>query len=369
VTSTELFDRHLRTAVRSSLFAAGVLSLATWSAGWAAPVVVTPNSLAGYAFFPPASSAPGAGMQETLQTCFVEPARGDRTIAMSSRFLGGSSRPLTVFYQLVGGGGGGGRSPGSLEQRFGGAGGSSTILKNGTVVAAASGAPSATAATATSSGQLQVGPSDTLRFDVGGGGGGGYRYYNYTGVYTYYALPAGGGAGYFGGGAGSNDALSAPFGNAPDLAQGGTASAGGRGGLGQGCSGNGGSNAGGSALPGASGGNGATQGSNGAGGGWDGYRGTSYQSGGGGAVGRDGTWGGWTWCPSPYDPSASPSRTSRPNRPSGFALDPWAGSAGFMYLQNVPGGFYDCVAGGVAGQVVLQYQAPTCDAIPNWDQP
>jgi hypothetical protein len=216
---------------------------------------------------------------------------------------------------------------------------------------------------------LQVGPSDTLRFVVGGGGGGGYRYYNYTGVYTYYALPAGGGAGYFGGGAGSNDALSAPFGNAPDLAQGGTASAGGRGGLGQGSSGNGGSNAGGSALPGASGGNGATQGSNGAGGGWDGYRGTSYQSGGGGAVGRDGTRGGWTWCPSPYDPSASPSRTSRPNRPSGFALDPWAGSAGFMYLQNVPGGFYDCVAGGVAGQVVLQYQAPTCDAIPNWDQP
>jgi hypothetical protein len=352
-----------------SRLAAGVLSMAICCAGWAAPVVVTPNSLAGYAFFPPASSAPGAGMQETLQTCFAEPARGDRTISMASRFLGGSTRPLTVFYQLVGGGGGGGRSPSSVEQRFGGGGGSSAILKDGNVIATASGAPSATAANPTSAGQLQLAPSDTLRIVVGGGGGGGYRYYNYSGVYTYYALPAGGGAGYFGGGAGSNDGVTSPFGNAADLAQGGTGTLGGRGGLGLGILGNGASLAGGSALPGASGGSGPNQGSNGAGGGWDGYRSTSYQSGGGGGLGRDGTWGGWTYCPSPYDPTSYPTRSARASRPSGFTLDPLAGSAGFLYFQNQGGGFYDCVAGGVAGQVVLQYQAPTCDAIPNWDQP
>lgn len=365
----DLCSKHLRLAEWVSRCAAGALAVCAWSPSRAAPVVVTPNSLAGYAFFPPASSAPGTGMQETLQTCFAEPARGDRTISMASRFLGGSTRPLTVFYQLVGGGGGGGRSTSSVEQRFGGGGGSTAILKNGTVIATAIGAASATPASPASMGQIQLAPSDTLRIVVGGGGGAGYRYYNYTGVYTYYALPAGGGAGYFGGGAGSNDAVTAPFGNTVDLAQGGTGTLGGRGGLGQSGVGNGASNAGGSALPGASGGNGATQGSNGAGGGWDGYRGTSYQSGGGGALGRDGTWGGWTYCSSPYDPTAYPTRSVRASRPSGFALDPSAGSAGFLYFQNQGGGFYDCVAGGVAGQVVLQYQAPTCDAIPNWDQP
>lgn len=357
-------------AARAGLCAAGALAAIAWVEVRAAPVVVTPNSLAGYAFFPPAASAPGGGMQETLQTCFVEPSRGDRTISMASRFLGGSTRPLTVFYQLVGGGGGGGRSPSSLEQRFGGAGGSTVILKNGAVVATASGAPSATAAAATPAGQIQVGPSDTLRLVVGGGGGGGYRYYTYTGAYTWYALPAGGGAGYFGGGAGSNDAVTQPFWNPPDFAQAGTGTAGGRGGLGQGSVGNGAANAGGSALPGAGGGNGAAQGLNGAGGGWDGYRTTSYQSGGGGAVGRDGTWGGWTYCASPYDSSANPARSVRAIRPSSFTLDPLAGSAGYLYFHMVPGGgSWDCIAGGVAGQVVLQYQAPTCDAIPNWDQP
>lgn len=349
--------------------AAAALASAHWSAAFAAPVVVTPNSLAGYAFFPPAASAPGGGMQETLQTCFVEPSRGDRTIAMTGRILGGSTRPLTVFYRMIGAGGGAGKSPGSVEERFGGAGGSTAIFRNGSLVAWAGGAASARAGAAAPAGQLQLASSDTLRVVIGGGGGGGYRYYNYTGVYTYYALPGGGGAGYFGGGAGSNDPVTSPFGNPPDLAQGGTGTAGGSGGLGQGLPGAGTSNAGGSAMPGAGGGNGTTQGGNGAGGGWDGYRATSYQSGGGGAVGRDGTWGGWSWCPSPYDPTVSAPRAMRPARPTSFALDSVAGSAGYIYWQTVSGGFLDCSAGGVAGQVVLQYQAPTCEAIPNWDQP
>ena len=347
------------------------LLLATNAGATAAPVVVTPNSLAGYTFYPPLGAGPsGVGaMQETLQTCFVEPARGDRTLVMSTRFWAGLSRPLTVFYRLVGGGGGAGKSPSSIEPRFGGGGGSSAILKNGSLVATASGAPSATVAVAGSTGQLQVTSADTLRLIVGGGGGGGYRYPIYTGVYTYYALPGGGGAGWFGGGAGSNDAVSPLPGIPSDLAQGGSASAGGSGGLGQGSVGAGSANAGGSALPGASGGNGTIQGNNGAGGGWDGYRNTSDQSGGGGALGRDGNWGGWSFCPSPYDPAGSAPRTSRAARPTALALDPLAGSAGFIYSQTVPGGFYDCSAGGVAGQLVLQYQAPVCTLIPNWDEP
>jgi hypothetical protein len=158
-------------------------------------------------------------------------------------------------------------------------------------------------------------------------------------------------------------------GNPSDLAQGGSGTAGGSGGLGQGSIAAGTLNAGGSASPGASGGSGSSQGSNGAGGGWDGYRSTSYQSGGGGALGRDGTWSGWTACPSPYDPSTSTPRSSRASHPAGFTLDPGAGSAGYTYSQPVAGGFYDCGAGGVAGQIVLQYQAPACNLIPNWDEP
>lgn len=357
-------------------FLATCLAACAAGAALAAPVVVTPNSLAGYTFYPPlggGSSGVGA-MQETLQTCFVEPARGDRTLVMNTRYWAGLNRPLTVFYRLVGAGGAVGKSPSSVEPRFGGGGGSTAILRNGSLVATASGAPSAGAATAAAPGQFQVTSTDTLRLVVGGGGGGGYRYYNYTGVYpyyTYYALPGGGGGGYFGGGAGSNDAVTQPmYGNPADLAQGGTGSAGGSGGLGQGGIGAGVSNAGGSSAGGASGGNGATQGSNGAGGGWDGYRATSYQSGGGGALGRDGTWSGSTACLGPYDPTTSTPRSSRAPRPTAFALDPVAGSAGYIYSQPAGGGgFYDCGAGGVAGQIVLQYQAPVCNLIPNWDEP
>ncbi len=359
------------TSARLGGHVVGAVALGLGCTVRAAPVVVTPNSLAGYAFFPPAASAPGGtgGMQETLQTCLVEPARGDRTIALASRFWGGSTRPVTVFYRLVGAGGGAGKSPGAAEPRFGGAGGSSAIFRNGALVAVASGAASARAAAAPAAGQLQVTPSDTLRFVVGGGGGGGYRYFDYSAGYTYYALPGGGGSGYFGGGAGSSDPTTAPFGNAADLAQGGSGNAGGAGGLGQGPVGSGSAGAGGSALPGAGGGSGTSTGANGWGGGWDGFRFTNFQSGGGGGQGRDGAWGGWTYCPGPHDPGANPSRTVRAARPSAFALDPLAGSAGFTYLYSVPGSIYDCSAGGVAGQVVLQYQAPTCDVIPNWDQP
>jgi hypothetical protein len=358
--------------IRHQLLAACLAACAA-GAGSAAPVVVTPNSLAGYTFYPPLGGGPsGVGaMQETLQTCFVEPARGDRTLAMATRYWAGLNRPLTVFYRLVGGGGGAGKSAASVEPRFGGGGGSTAILRNGSLVSTASGAPSAGAATAAAPGQFQLTSTDTLRLVVGGGGGGGYRYSNYTGVYTYYALPGGGGAGYFGGGAGSNDPVTLPmYGNPADLAQGGTGSAGGRGGLGQGAIGAGISNAGGSSALGASGGNGASQGANGAGGGWDGFRATSYLSGGGGALGRDGTWSGWTACLSPYDPTTSSPRSSRAARPTAFALDSVAGSAGYIYSHTASGGgFYDCGAGGVAGQIVLQYQAPACNLIPNWDEP
>lgn len=204
--------KFLKSSVALALVFAGAIHAAL-----AAPIVATPGSLAGYTYFPAATSSSGGGSGSgtdnvgTLQRCFWSPTSGDYTLALSSSnwYDYGDTRPLTIYYKIAGGDGGAGPA--------GGGGGSSALLKNGSVVAIGPGgnggvtAPEYTAPTV--EGSVTVTKADTLRFVIGGGGGtstsivSGYPG-NYVGI-----AGGGGGAGYTGGGAGASSASMAAVSN------------------------------------------------------------------------------------------------------------------------------------------------------------
>lgn len=169
----------------------------------AAPVVVTPGSMAGYTYFPPATTGSGSGGSGTdnvgtLQRCFWTPPAGDHTVnlASSNWYDYGDTRPLTLYYIVAGGNGG--NNPG------GGGGGSSAILKNGALGALGPGGDGGLTSQP-AEGTLQVIKSDVLRFITGGGGGPGATMGSGWGVGYYSRLSGGGGgAGYRGGGGGAS---------------------------------------------------------------------------------------------------------------------------------------------------------------------
>lgn len=185
--------RHMtpnRTAL--ALLLAGVISGYSLQAT-AAPVVVTPGSMAGYTYFAPAASTGGGGGSgtgedvSTLQRCLWAPSSGDQTVSVANQF--NYTKPITLYYRLVGGNGGSGPS--------GGGGGSSAILLNGTVAALGKGSDGNAGNAPEVAGTLTIKAGDTLRFVTGGGGGDGMAMPGFT-------IGGGGGAGYTGGGGGGS---------------------------------------------------------------------------------------------------------------------------------------------------------------------
>lgn len=172
----------------------------TMHAALAAPIVATPGSLAGYTYFPAATTSSGSGGSGTdnvgtLQRCFWTPTTGDQTVNLkdSNWYDYGDTRPMTFYYKIAGGNGGAGYSAGG--------GGSSAILKNGAeVIVAPGGDGSATssAVAKTLEGSFTVVKADSIRFVTGGGGGDPV-------ITTYNAhIGGGGGSGYRAGGGGAS---------------------------------------------------------------------------------------------------------------------------------------------------------------------
>lgn len=356
-----------------------VLAAAGFSA-WAAPVVVTPGTLAGSVYSrqdPPGSGSGGSGPVERMNTCIVTPTADDRTLVMSTRDWHGRTTPVTVLFTMVGGGPGIG--PNSFAQ-LASAGGSSAILKNGTVVGSANGGNAGATTRNIVSGSFTVSSTDTLRFVAGGGagsgawgysyplycwidegGGNGYDYY----TFQYYGWPGGGGGGYFGGGAGQyyqNSCSSGYPAQLPGVATGGTGTAGGLGSPGNGSLGYGGYNSS-SGYDGYAGGTGGGAKSVSL---WSGYGMAYYVIGAGGGAGQPGGGGGsaLNGCPAPSDmPSSMPIA-------SAYNVDPTSGAQGYAYGGYDPWGYYyNCNSGGGRGQIVLKYQAAACDLIPNYNAP
>lgn len=357
------------------LAGAALLGISTLCA--AAPVVVTPGSLAGYSFSPPSSSGGGGGSSsggvETLATCRVTPTIDTRTITLSTRNWFGYTKPVTVLYKIVGGGSGHAPRP-QLES----AGGSSVILKNGAVVAYAPGMNAGATARAPVSGSFTITSSDSLSFYLGGGGGGGsmgYRYYlrgnydpdtgdflGYTSEFYHTGVSGGGGAGYYGGGSGTvfSEVLAGSAPTSAAVAFGGTSASGGSG-YRSGSSGNGG---GGTGV--AGGGAGTSRGADYSYTLWSGTWNYYYHSGGGAGYGSVGSAGG-SQANAPLSCSMNSGAVGRPPLATSFDLSPNAGQPGSALGGLFPSG---CTwPGGGYGEIVLQYQAPTCDLIPQYDQP
>lgn len=195
-----IVDRETRSLVKiKSLFSlpnqwavvALALSLASPIFGVAGTIVVTPGSLAGYTYFPPAAQASGSGSGSgdnvsTLQRCTWTPSSDDQTVTVTDAY--GYNKPVVVYYRMVGGDGGAGAN--------GGGGGSSAIVLNGTPAAIGNGGNGGSPASAVS-GTFQISAGNTLRFVTGGGGGDSIGGANY-------AIGGGGGAGYTGGGGGAS---------------------------------------------------------------------------------------------------------------------------------------------------------------------
>lgn len=165
---------------------ASTLSIACAFAG---TVVVTPGSLAGYTYFPPAvgggSGSGGSGENvSTLMRCVKTPTYTDRTLNMALRNWLDLDKPIQVYYKVWGGDGGAGLN--------GGGGGSSAILVNGAPVVMAAGGNGGASAPQMS-GSFSLKKTDIVRFVVGGGGGAGSG-----------PTGGGGGAGYTGGGGGAS---------------------------------------------------------------------------------------------------------------------------------------------------------------------
>ena len=172
-----------------------------------APIVATPGSLAGYTYFPAATSGGGSGSSgaenaSTLMRCVRTPTKNDRTINLADSAWYDYDKPITIYYKMWGGDGG----HGSLA----GGGGSSAILKNGAPVAIGPGGNGGQSAPAVT-GQFTATKTDTLRFIVGGGGGGSYLD----------VVGGGGGAGYKGGGGGASVASGTPLSIPPEARGGG----------------------------------------------------------------------------------------------------------------------------------------------------
>jgi hypothetical protein len=364
---------HCRRVVVRGMVAA-VLATAALAAS-SAPVVVTPGSLASYSFYPPAAGGGGgSGMQETLQTCYSEFSRGDRSLVMSTRDWTGQTKPITVFYKMVGGGTGAAGQAGSSGKlpQFQSGGGSSAILKNASVIASAPGMTGNISGAATLtpvSGSFTLAQADTLRIVVGGGSGAGMAIYQYTGSFIYSAVPGGAGSGWYGGGAGVNLPWGGTVVAGVGSATGGTASAGGAGSPAGGFLYGATNNSPGAAAYGAAGGSGSASGGYVTTSVWNGFMTMGYVvAGGGGGFGKFGGTagdlnGGW------YCPGTAPEQSYQPDRPTSFALNPSSGAAGnYFFYQDPASGSHACFGGGGRGQVVLQYQAPTCDLVPNWDQ-
>jgi hypothetical protein len=363
------------TAAHSRALVIACLAAAS-AAAWAAPVVVTPGSLADKVF-QRGPDPVAADKLEKLVTCYVTPTADDKTIVLSTRNWNNYTKPITVFYKVVGGGAARASNP-----RYDAAGGSSAILKNGSAVAVANGMNAGATSPNVVSGSFTFTSSDTLRFVAGGGGGAGAEPYYYAdycwiddgqgGGYTSYqfhhwALTGGGGAGYFGGGAGAYYESSCaapgypPVGAA--IATGGTGIAGG---IGVGVPGS--ANVGGynptgnSGYPGGYSYGGRMIST------WNGYGMAYWTVGAGGNKGQPGQGGGTTSggsaCPFPPNtPAAMPLATT-------YDLHPTSGQAGSGYSGTDAYGYsYNCAGGGGRGQIVLQYQAKTCDLIPQYDKP
>ncbi len=362
---------------------AGLLGLlvSALGAGHAAgPVVVTPGSIAGNAFVPGANTGTGAGSGssavEKLSTCTVTPASTTRTISLASRNWFGYNKPVTVYYKMVGGGSGAGHRP-QLES----AGGSTAILKNGTLVAAAPGMNAGGTRTPLG-GSFTIGPNDSLQFILGGGGGGSaYGTYLYARQFCEWSdelgdtycynqwesygtgVGGGGGAGYFGGGSGSYQAD--VLGGLPStsrIAFGGTGTAGGAGYVA------GALNVGGGGSGAAGGGNGGTPGTDVTWSYWTGWENAYYMAGGGGAQGRLGRPGASFSGSAPQCVTRAGAQVTPPVATT-FDLSPNAGQPGSS-VSVYEGTYGACsTPGGGYGEIVLQYQAVTCDLIPQYNQP
>lgn len=185
-------------------------AVALWGAVTAATaaVVATPNSLAGYTYFPPFTSSGGGGTSSvgdevsTLQRCVFTPTAGDQTVTVNGQLLYGYTKPIAINYTMAGGDGGFGYA--------GGGGGSSAILLNGAAIDIARGGNGGEVAPI-KYGRFTVKANDSIRLVTGGGGGGGI---SYTDTISFHrTIGGGGGAGFTGGGAGgssANKAISTP---------------------------------------------------------------------------------------------------------------------------------------------------------------
>jgi hypothetical protein len=346
---------------------------------FAAPVVVTPGTLATNMFSHGATNSTSPGPVETLNTCYVTPSADDKTIVMSSRPWRNYTKPVTVFYKMVGGG-----AANTGRPQLDAAGGSSAILKNGSLIAAANGMNAGGTGGTVVSGSFTVTSNDTLRFVVGGGAGAGTMAYyyaaycdgydadgNYYGYYTFqwYGYTGGGGAGYYGGGAGQYYQSSCAAPGAPGvlsgIATGGTGIAGGVGAPGAGSLGIGGANT----NSGWDGGAGGTSAGPKVLGMWSGYANAYYQIGGGGNKGQPGVPGGSVGAPSATCPWPADTPASMPLATT-YDLDSKSGKLGYGYSGMDPYGYpYNCTSGGGRGQIVLRYQAITCELIPQYNAP
>jgi hypothetical protein len=289
---------------------------------------------------------------------------------MSTRNWYSWNKPVTVYYKMVGGGAGASLYGGTAWPQYASAGGSSAILKNGTLISVANGMNGGGSTRAVSQGSFTVSSTDTLLFIAGGGAGSGFVAYQYTGIYNFYVSAGGGGSGYYGGGAGDKY-LPDWTGNWPPngaaVASGGTGTAGGAG-MPAGGYGYGGTN-GTSGYDGGGGSGASMGGTPGSPGFWNGYGMVYTLTGGGGGYGKSGNPGGsgpdsryCSYQQPPGRPSTMPLGTT-------FDLDPTAGTAATAYSFDPGYGYQNCISGGAFGQIVLQYQAPTCDLIPQWNMP
>lgn len=169
-------------------------------AALAAPIVATPGSLAGYTYFPAATSSGGGSSAvgdevSTLQRCVFTPTAGDQTVRVDEKSLYGYTKPIQIIYTMAGGDGGAGYA--------GGGGGSSAILHNGTLKELAPGADGGQISVV-KYGRFAVNANDQIRFVTGGGGGDGISYSDPMG--NAKTIGGGGGAGYTGAGAGGSSA-------------------------------------------------------------------------------------------------------------------------------------------------------------------
>lgn len=133
-------------------------------------VFVTPGSLSGYTYYPPAKAGGGSGSGnasgrvETLQKCYVAIKSPDVSFTLQAAEFYGLEN-IRLYYKAAGGNGGTGTN--------GGGGGSTAIILNGSTAVIAPGGNGGQEAPVTK-GDFQVAPGDSVRIVTGGGGGSGW---------------------------------------------------------------------------------------------------------------------------------------------------------------------------------------------------